>query len=226
MAECMIPRRVVLGGEAMHLKCGEAAFANTGTNSRIWFDSFTMFGVDMGKYLFAYDGDQEVTDVTDVTAACNLIEFYLAGPEQLAGVTIKVGLPISKGTRGNIDQMVRDVKSGANTDDNTLVFGNVNSNQEYKGGDSPGWASCADLSGLVLAPIEAADMTFDIQEHGYLGGATTKSIYYILTFGNMMIDTSSFGDSSIAVVHELTTDQGAYGLLSIDSGATETTGDS
>ncbi|MBK2125035.1 type VI secretion system tube protein IglC [Fangia hongkongensis] len=218
--EPKVPRSVVLDAKPLSFRLGEADFAGSHSRPRVWVDSCTILGQDMGKYLFAIEGGQDLNEVTSPTAAANLIEFHLSGPQMKANLEITIGLPLSPSIKEKIEALVSSVKK-SEADDNTIKFGTVNTKQEYKNDDQ--WGQIVDISELVVTPIENSGFNIDMQQYGFLGGSTASADYYILTITGIMVDKSNFSKSALDVEHGNSTDKGQYGLLSIDESAATAT---
>ncbi|WP_119344751.1 type VI secretion system tube protein IglC [Facilibium subflavum] len=214
--EPKVPRSVVLDAKPLSFRLGEADFAGSHSRPRVFFDSLTILGKDVGKYLFAIDGGQDLNEVTSPTAAANLIEFHLSGPQMKANLEITVGLPLSPSLKEELDSLISSVKK-SEAQDVTIKFGATNQKQEYKNDDQ--WGKIVDLSELVVCPIENTGFNIDMQQYGFLGGSTASADYYILTITGIMIDKANFSKAALDVEHSNSTDKGQYGLLSIDESA-------
>ena len=211
---CLIPRDTVYNG-ALSVTFSNFAYANTESEPRLWFASFSYFGTDAGTLLYAYDGEQTTGDVTSPTAGASLLSLNIAGPTQLAGVTVKVAVPISDDDIISLSTLVSEVKAGT-ADSNQLLFGDSNDKQEFKADKV--WTYAVELkNSFALCPIKPSEMTFDVVDVGLIGGTTSDIHLYILTFGNMMIDSSSYTQTSIPVIHDNSDASGEYPLQSISS---------
>jgi len=214
--EPKVARSVVLDAKPLSFKLGEADFAGSHSKARVWFDSLTILGQDMGKFLFAIDGGQNLNDVTSPTAACNLIEFHLSGPQMKASLEVTIGLPISPKMKTTLEGLISSVKK-SEAKDTSIKFGKTNASQEYKNDDK--WDVITDLSELVLVPVENSVFNIDFQQYGFLGGSTAAADYYIVTISGVMLDKANFSKAALDVVHGESTEKGQYGLLSIDEAA-------
>ncbi|WP_299009509.1 type VI secretion system tube protein IglC [uncultured Shewanella sp.] len=210
----LVPRDAVYGN-ALSVSFSNFAYANTEAEPRLWFASFSYFGTDAGTNLYAYDGEQTTGDVTSPTAAASLVELKISGPTQLAGVKVKVAVPISDDDIVSLGTLISEVKAGTSSS-NQLLFGDSNDKQERK--KDGVWTYAVELkNSFALCPIKADEMVFTCVDVGLIGGTTSDIHLYILTFDNMMIDSTTYTQTSIPVIHDNSDSSGEYPLQSIAS---------
>ena len=214
--DAKVTRSVITDAKALSFKLEEASFAGAHSKPRIWFDKLEILGQDMGKFLFAIDGGQNINDVTSPTAAANLIEFHLAGPQMKASLEMTIGVPINPKLKTTLETLLSSVKK-SEAKDTTIKFGDANKKQEYKNNEE--WDIIVDLSDLVLKPIDNSSFNIDFKRYGFLGGSTAEADYYILQITGVMIDKKNFTKKALDIVHGESTEKGQYSLLSIDDAA-------
>ncbi|CAH0538605.1 type VI secretion system tube protein IglC [Vibrio marisflavi] len=213
----LVPRSVVVDCEPLSFTTGHKTAFGQHNEPRLFCDSCTIFGVEIPKALFCIDGGQEISDVTDATAACTLTEFKLAGPQMAAGLSFTIQCPISPALRTELETAISAVRKG-DSSDNTIKFGTWNENQEFKNDDVWGPAMQPPAS-MVLTPISNSDFGLILGDGHFMGGSTVSCELAPVMGDGFQIDRKSFDAAALDVVHALSTEKGQYALLSIDESA-------
>ncbi len=221
----LLERNVVLDCEPLAFTLGETCAFGSHSKARIYTDFLSIFGVDVGKFLYCFDGISKVDEVTTPTGAAIVAELNLAGPQQKAMLEIAFGVSLSTKVIDKLQCRYSEVKRQAVAEDEyyLIKMGQTNPNQEMK--EDKKWGVLADISGFVLRPIKNENVLMRIDNFGRLGGATADAELFKITFTGLMLDKAKYTNLSIPVGHSLSTDKAEYALLSIDEAAAAATGE-
>ncbi|MCL9781010.1 hypothetical protein M9194_06175 [Vibrio sp. S4M6] len=182
---------------------------------RCWFDTVSIFGVELGKDLFALEGDQARSECNSPTAAAVLSAFDMAPPHETGSVMFEIHVALTAANKNALKTAIANVRKGKATD-NTIVFGTPNESQELKN-DGKWSFFFAPKQGLTLIPCDPRTVDLEIGNGELLGGTTADAPYTTITGFNFVIDGTTWKEVAIDVGHDSSSDKGLYATNNVSA---------
>ena len=195
MAQEMITRQQITGGETITVETGPTACMGSHPDRRLYVDSLEIAGETIDKNLVAIEGGDDVTKADSATAAASVIHVSIHPGSINPTIEITFGALISSSVRTKLQEKVSNV-STASANDITIKLGNTNKKQEYKTDDK--WGIMIDLSNLELYPVSAESFSISIQPTELMGVAKNGMKYHIITINGLTTDKGSLPVCSAA----------------------------
>ena len=148
MSAITLKRSVVNSIQPVTFYLGQESFMGAGTDPRIFCDALKINGDEVAKNIIAVDGGEEISAVTDETAACVVTGMNIERNIKSARISTEIGIVINAETRGKLETQLEALNNSTSQDTFKVEYGAANKKQEFKTDQK--WGIIMDLSSLEL----------------------------------------------------------------------------